>query len=95
LVSNQDSRGSSEYCAGCCEQMWASGLLQRVLGDLDTGLTELQIQSYTGGLVAYVGSALMRIEQGPDHVYLKDSDENTQLSLRMSSMARFRMLSTR
>jgi hypothetical protein len=53
--------------------------------DLDTGLTELQIQSYTGGLVAYVGSEPLKIEQGPDHVNLKDSNGNTQLSLKMSS----------
>jgi hypothetical protein len=54
--------------------------------DLDAGLTELQVQSYTGGLVAYAdGSEPLSVEQGPYHVYLKDSSGNTQLSLRMGS----------
>ena len=54
--------------------------------DLDVGLTEPQIQSYAGGFVAYGdGSEPLRIEQGPNHVYLKNSNGNTQASLRMGS----------
>jgi hypothetical protein len=54
--------------------------------DLVPGLTTLQIESYTGGLLPYdTDGKPLKIEQGAYHVYINDRDGNTQLKLNMDS----------
>lgn len=52
--------------------------------DLASGLTELQIKSYTGGLGAYRSDGEpLKIERVADQVHLNDRNGITQLTLKM------------